>query len=42
MALSSINNNNNNMDDEWSNFLTHKYDDNTSDDEKNDLVDEFN
>ena len=45
MALSltnNNNNNNNNMDDEWSNFLTHKYDDNTSDDEKNDLVDEFN
>ena len=29
MALSLTNNNNNNMDDEWSNFLTHKYDDNT-------------
>ncbi len=35
-------NNNINMDDEWSNFLTHKYDDNSSDDEKNNLVDEFN
>jgi len=43
MSLSLTNNNNNiNMDDEWSNFLTHKYDDNTSDDEKNDLLDEFN
>jgi hypothetical protein len=42
LSLTNNNNNNNNMDDEWSNFLTHKYDDNTSDDEKNDLVDEFN
>jgi hypothetical protein len=41
MAL-NMTNNNINMDDEWSNFLTHKYDDNSSDDEKNNLVDEFN
>ena len=33
-------NNNINMDDEWSNFLTNKYDDTSSDDEKNNLLDE--
>ena len=41
MAL-SITNNNSNMDDEWSSFLTHKYDDTLSDDEKNNTLDEFN
>jgi len=40
MALSITNNNN--MDDEWSSFLTHKYDDTLSDDEKNNTLDEFN
>jgi hypothetical protein len=32
----------NNIDDEWNSFLTHKYDDDTSDDENNNLHDEFN
>ena len=41
MAL-NLTNNNINMDDEWSNFLTNKYDDTSSDDEKNNLLDEFN
>lgn len=31
-----------NIDDEWSSFLTNKYDEETSDDEKNNLHDEFN
>ena len=41
MAL-SIATNNNNIDDEWSSFITTKYEDNTSDDENNNLLDEFN
>ena len=32
----------NNIDDEWSNFLTNKYDDNSSDDENNNVLGEFN
>lgn len=31
-----------NIDDEWNSFLTHKYDDDTSEDENNNLHDEFN
>ena len=41
MALSTATNNNN-IDDEWSSFLTHKYDDTSSEDENNNLLDEFN
>jgi TATA-box binding protein (TBP) (component of TFIID and TFIIIB) len=32
----------NNIDDEWSNFITNNYDDNSSTDEENNLHDEFN
>ena len=38
----SISTLNNNIDDEWSSFLTTKYDDTVSDDENNTLLDEFN
>jgi len=40
MALSSTTTNN--IDDEWSNFITNNYDDNSSTDEENNLHDEFN
>ena len=40
MALSTTTNMN--IDDEWSSFITNKYDDNSSDDENNNLLDEFN
>ena len=35
-------NQNTNIDDEWNSFITHNYDEDTSDDENNNLQDEFN